>query len=430
MANQISRSKKGSASLKSWLKKLGPGLITAASDNDPSGIATYSQAGAKFGYGLLWTMLFVYPLVTAIQEISARLGRVTGHGIAGNMRRYYPHWLMYVIVTLLLIANTINLGADIGVMGSTLNLLIGGNALLYSSLFAIAALLLQIFVSYDKYKNLLKGLTLALFTYVATIFVVHVPWAQVLRGTFLPSISFSADYLTTLIAVLGTTISPYLFFWQASEEVEEVEDTPDKKPLKGAPQQARSELNRLRFDTYSGFAFSNTVAFFIILTAAITLHSHGITNIETATQAALALRPVAGKFGFLLFSAGMIGTGLLAVPVLAGSAAYAVGEALQWPIGLERKPLEAKGFYGILAVATLIGLGLNFISINPIKALYWAAVINGVVSVPVMIVMMLMVTNPKVMGRFTLGRRLRLTGWLTTAVMFAAAIGLFATWGK
>ena len=409
---------------------LGPGLITGASDDDPSGIETYSQVGAQFGYTMLWTMLFSYPLMGGIQEISARIGRVTGRGIAGNMRRYYPRGLSYIIAGLLVIANVVNLGADLSAMGAALKLLIGGPAHLYAVLFAFASVLLQIFVPYQKYVNFLKWLTLVLFAYVATVFVVHVPWVQALRSTFIPTIEVKAEYFAALIAVLGTTISPYLFFWQASEEVEEIERVPEEKPLKEAPRQAPKQLWRIKADTYIGMGISNLIAFFIILTAAVTLHAHGKTNIQSAAQAAEALRPLAGNLAFALFALGIVGTGLLAVPVLAGSAAYAVSGVFGWPASLEHKALEAKRFYGVLAAATLIGMGLNFTPIDPISALFWAAVINGVLAGPVMVVIMLMATNSAVMGQFTISRRLRITGWLATTVMLLAAVGLFVTWGK
>ncbi len=415
---------------KNLLQTLGPGLITGASDDDPSGIGTYSQVGAQFGYAMLWTMLFSYPLMSGIQEISARIGRVTGRGIAGNMRKYYPRWLTYIIAGLLVIANVINLGADLSAMGAALQLLIGGSALLYAVIFAVISLLLQIFVPYEKYVNLLKWLTLVLFAYVATVFVVRVPWGEALHSTFIPTIQFKADYFAGLIAVLGTTISPYLFFWQASQEVEEIERAPTEHALKQSPRQAPQQIARIKADTYIGMGISNLIAFFIILTSAVTLHAHGKTDIQSAAQAAEALRPVAGDFAFALFTVGIIGTGLLAVPVLAGSAAYAVSGVFGWSASLEREALQAKRFYGVLAAATLIGLGLNFTSIDPIKALFWAAVINGVLAGPVMVVIMLMATNPAVMGQFTLSRRLRITGWLATVVMLVAAGGLFITWGK
>jgi NRAMP (natural resistance-associated macrophage protein)-like metal ion transporter len=419
---------KTKSTFKALLQNLGPGLITGASDDDPSGIGTYSQVGAQFGYAMLWTMLFSYPLMGAIQEISARIGRVTGRGIAGNMRRYYPLWLAYMVAGLLVLANVINLGADIGAMGSAVKLLIGGSALLYAVLFSLSSVLLQVFVPYAKYVNFLKWLTLVLFAYVATVFVVHVPWAEAAYGTFVPAIELKPGYFAGLIAILGTTISPYLFFWQASGEVEGIENSPEENALKESPHQAPEQIQRIKADTYIGMGISNLIAFFIILTAAVTLHAQGKTDIQSAAQAAEALRPVAGDFAFLLFTVGLVGTGMLALPVLAGSAAYAVSGVLNWRASLEHKAVQAKGFYSVLAVSTLLGLGLDFTPIDPIKALFWSAVINGILAGPVMVVIMLMATNPKVMGQFTLSRRLRITGWLATAVMLLAAIGLFATW--
>lgn len=413
------------------LQTLGPGLVTGASDDDPSGIATYSQVGAQFGYGMLWTMLFSYPLMAGIQEISGQIGRVTGRGIAGNLRRHYHPVLLYSIVLLMLAANVINIGADIGAMGAAMKLLVGGPAIAYAAVFALLSVGMEIFMPYDRYAKALKWLCLALFAYVATVFVIHIPWTTALRATVSPSISLNATFLTSLIAVLGTTISPYLFFWQAEQEVEIEKAAPDEEPLRKAPQEAPAQLHRIRVDTYTGMAFSNLVAFFVILTAAAALHAHGITNIQTSTQAAAALKPVAGRFAFLLFALGILGTGLLALPVLAGSAAYAVGEALRWRVGLNRDPKRARGFYGVLAAAMLIGLGLNLniVHVDPIKALFWSAVINGVVAVPIMFLMMLMTQNPKVMGEFTLNVRQKVLGWMATAAMLAAAVGLFVTWG-
>ncbi|MDB5332251.1 MAG: natural resistance-associated macrophage protein [Phycisphaerales bacterium] len=420
---------------KSFLSRLGPGLITGASDDDPSGIGTYSQAGAQYGYGLLWTMVLSLPLMAAIQEISARIGRVSGRGLAGNIRRHYPAWLLYPVIFLLVLANTINLGADIGAMGDALALLVGGPPLLYAALFAVACVVLQVFASYPRCSKVLKWLTLALFSYVATVFFAHVPWGQALRGAVVPQVKLDGAYLSMFIAILGTTISPYLFFWQASQETEEIKLSPDEQALKHAPEQAREQFGRIRFDTYFGMAVSNLVAFFIILSAAVTLHAHGITEIETSEQAAQALKPLAGPLTFTLFALGIIGTGLLAVPVLAGSAAYAVGEALKWPTGLDRKPLDAKGFYAVLTVATLLGLAINFPAVqhhthlSPVKALFWSAVVNGVVAVPIMVVMMLMVQNKKIMGQFTrVSKTLRIMGWAATTVMAAAAVGMFLTW--
>ncbi len=411
------------------LEILGPGLITGASDDDPSGIATYSQAGAQFGYALGWVMLFSWPLMCAIQEVSARIGRVTGHGIAGNLKRYYPAPLLHGIVGLLAVANIINLGADLGAMAAALKLLIGGPALLYVAGFGLLSALLEIFARYSRYVSILKWLTLSLFAYVAVAFVVNISWATVAYNLVVPKIEFTAPYLTMVVAILGTTISPYLFFWQAEEEAEEVKERPGAIPLGRAPLQAPSELYRIRVDTIVGMGLSNIVALFIILTTAATLHANGITDIQTSSQAAEALRPIAGDFAFLIFALGIVGTGLLAIPVLAGSTAYAVGEASGWHVGLTRIPRRAKAFYAVIAVAVLIGVMLNFTPLDPIKALFWSAVVNGVVAVPVMIAMMLLSNNKAAMGSFTLPPMLNLIGWLATAVMAAAAVGMFVTWG-
>jgi NRAMP (natural resistance-associated macrophage protein)-like metal ion transporter len=422
--------KSSSKNDKTFLQKLGPGLITGASDDDPSGIATYSQTGAQFGYGMTWLMLFSYPLMIVIQEICARIGRVTGVGIAGNMRRHYPRSLLFGIVSLLCLANVFNLGADLGAMGAAGQLLLGGSLLPYVVGFAALSLVLQIYIPYTTYVKYLKWLTLALFAYVLTAFVAHVDWRQALRSTLLPSISFNTKYFTTLTAVLGTTISPYLFFWQASEEAEDVRNNRKDHALKYAPWQAHEQFARIRVDTYVGMGLSNAVALFIILTTAATLHAAGIRDVETSAQAAKALEPLAGRFAFELFAVGIIGTGLLAVPVLAGSAAYGVAETFRWHASLESRPNKAKQFYGVLAIATIVGLALNFVGLNPIRALFWSAVINGVVSVPLMIVTMRMAANRKVMGEFTLPPYLRLMGWVATAVMLAASIGLFSTLGR
>ena len=410
------------------LSVLGPGLITGASDDDPSGIATYSQAGAQFGFTLSWVMLFSWPLMCAIQEISARIGRVTGRGIAGNLKLHYPRPILIFVVALLVVANTINLGADIGAMAAALKLLVGGPLLAYVALFAIASVLLETFVDYAQYVSILKWLTLSLFAYVAVAFIVHVPWREVGLDLIIPHFSTDKSYLTVVVAILGTTISPYLFFWQAEEEVEEVREREGAKPLARAPEQARSELKRIRIDTLIGMGFSNIVALFIIVSTAATLHAKGITDIQTSAQAAEALRPIAGQFVFLVFGLGIIGTGLLAVPVLAGSAAYAMGEAFGWHVGLARKPGRAKSFYATIAVATIIGSLINFTSIDPIKTLFWSAVVNGVVAVPVMVMMMLLSSNQKAMGRFLLPKTLKAIGWLSVLAMAAATIGMFATW--
>jgi NRAMP (natural resistance-associated macrophage protein)-like metal ion transporter len=406
---------------------LGPGLITGASDDDPSGIATYSQVGAQFGYQFGWILLFSWPLMCAIQEISARIGRVTGKGLAGAIKAQYPKPALYGLVSLLLIANTLNIGADLGAMAAALKLLIGGPQLLYVGLFAIGSVLLETFMRYSRYVSALKWLTLVLFAYVAVAFAVHVPWATVGRDLILPHISFDSAYLTAIVAVLGTTISPYLFFWQAGSEVEELKESRSAEPLKRAPQQAAAAFQRIRLDTYLGMALSNGVALFIVISTAATLNAHGVTDIQTSSQAAEALRPIAGPLVFLIFALGIIGTGMLALPVLAGSAAYALGEALGWRVGLAQLAGRAKGFYGVIAAATAVGAAMNFTPIDPIKALFWSAVINGLVAVPVMAMMMHLASRKASMGDFTLGRPLKTMGWIATAVMAAAATGMVAT---
>ena len=408
-----------------WLNALGPGLITGASDDDPSGIATYSQAGAQFGYGFGWLMLFSFPLMAAIQEICARIGRVTGLGISGNIRKYYSRSLLRSIVLLLLLANIVNLGADLGAMGEALRLMIGGPAKLYVVLFAVGCAALEIFSRYDRYVRLLKWTTLSLLAYVATAFAVHVPWGQVVHDTVVPSMAWNRDSIVMVMAVLGTTITPYCFFWQSSQEAEDEEVDPAAHPLIAAPDEARAQIGRIRFDTYFGMALSNLISLFIIVTTAATLRTQGITDIQTSADAAQALRPIAGDFAFVLFASGIIGIGLLAVPVLAGSAAYALGEAFDWRTGLSRSPGEAKAFYGAIAVATIVGVGINLVAIDPIKALFWAAVLNGIVAVPLMVVIMVMAANPRVMGDFTLPLPLKVLGWACTLVMGVAAGGLF-----
>jgi NRAMP (natural resistance-associated macrophage protein)-like metal ion transporter len=416
------------ASTRRTLQILGPGLITGASDDDPSGIATYSQVGAQFGFGLGWIMLFSFPLMTAIQETSARIGRATGEGIAGNIRRHYPLWLLRVIVGLLLIANIINLGADLGAMGSVVTMLVGGPALLYALFFGALCAGLQIFTNYERYVSLLKWITISLLAYVATAVMIDIPWGEVLLRTLIPSMQFETKYIVAIVAVLGTTISPYLFFWQSSQEAEEVHEDPKAKPLKRAPRQAPAELRRIRIDTYLGMFVSNAIGWFIIVSVAATLNAHGVEDIQTASQAAEALRPIAGPFAFALFALGIIGTGLLAVPVLAGSAAYALAEALHWPSGLARKPHAAKAFYGTIALATGFGVIFNLLPIDPIKALFWSAVLNGIVAVPIMVMTMIMAGQEKVMGRFVLPRSLAAMGWIATAVMCVVAIALVLTW--
>ena len=409
----------------SVIAKLGPGLITGAADDDPSGIATYAQGGAQFGYSLLWTLFLTYPLMVGIQVVSARIGRVSGYGLAGNMRRHSPRAVLYTLVSLLLVANTINIGADLSAMADAAHLVVGGPRHAYLLGFGLFCVLLQIFFSYARYVRLLKWLTLSLFAYVAVVFAIDLPWLEVVKGTFLPSLRMSADYLTAIVAILGTTISPYLFFWQASQECEDLHAVKADKPLHSHPEQAPGQLARIRIDTYVGMAFSNLIAFFIMLTAAATLNAHGVTDIESSAQAAEALRPIAGNFAFLLFSMGIIGTGLLAVPVLAGSAAFAVAEAFRWPSGLDLPALRGARFYGVIAAATLLGVGVGFTSLDPIKALFYAAVINGVIAVPIMVVMMRIASKPEIMGKFVVTRRLRILGWGATTVMALAVAAMF-----
>src|SRR5665213_1574590 len=399
MASQKSKEPKRSR----LLRALGPGLITGAADDDPSGIATYSQAGAQFGFAITWTLLLTYPLMTAIQEISARIGRTTGLGIAANLRRHYPNWILQCIVLLLIIANTINIGADLGAMGDAVSLLIGGPKLVYVVAFGI------------------------LFAYFGTVMVVKVPWVEAARGFFIPTLSTKVEFWTVVVAIFGTTISPYLFFWQASQEVEDIKDVSERKPLVAAPKQGPDAINRIEIDTYIGMAFSNLVALAIMFTTAATLHAAGTTDIQTSSQAAEALKPIAGSFAFAIFTLGIVGTGLLAVPVLAGSSAYALGEAWKWPTGLAHKPLHAKAFYATIVVSTVAGIAITFSPLDPIKALFWSAVINGVVSVLVMTMMMLIISNKKIMGKFVLTGSLKYVGWLATVVMALAALGMAIT---
>ncbi len=403
---------------------LGPELVTGASDDDPSGIATYSRVGSQFGLAMLWTMVVSYPLMSGIQEISARVGLVTGRGLAANLRQHFPRAVVHAAIGLLVVANTINIGADIGAMAAALDLVVRGPVLAYTVGFGLVCVLLQVFIPYRRYMAYLRWLTLALLAYVGILFAVDVPWSAVLEATFIPRLAWHRESLTAVVAILGTTISPYLFFWQAADVVEVQRATAGEEPLVKAPEQGAQQLGRMRADTWVGMAASNLVAFFIILTAAITLHDQGIRDIATATDAAEALRPVAGKFAFLLFSLGIIGTGLLAVPVLAGASAYAVGEAQRWCVGLERRPLTAWRFYSVIAVSTLVGVSLNVIHLDPVRALYWSAVINGVVAAPIMIMVMLLASRRKVMGAFRLPLRLRVLGWAATLAMTAASAAM------
>ncbi len=407
------------------LRLLGPGLVTGAADDDPSGIATYSQAGAQFGYGLLWTVFLTLPFMIAIQLVSALIGRVTGKGLAANVMEIAPRWMVLALVFLLVAANTINIAADIAAMAEALSLVIGGLNHEHALIFASASTLLQVFVPYRRYAPVLKFLTLTLFAYVATAFTVNIPWSIALLATIWPKATINADYFLMVVAVLGTTISPYLFFWQASQEVEEMHKGKARRPLRELSRGGDPELDRIKIDTTVGMFLSNTIAFFIILTTASVLHAHGVTNITSATQAAEALRPLAGDATFALFALGIIGTGLLAVPVLAGSAAYGVSEVFGWHATLEAKAPDAVGFYSIIAAATAIGFGLGFTGIDAIHMLVWSAVLNGIVAVPIMAMMMVIVANPKLMGRFKARSWLVALGWIGTALMGVAVIALF-----
>ena len=407
-----------------WRRVIGPGLITGASDDDPSGIATYSQTGAQYGYSLGWLMIITYPLMSAVQMVSARIGRVTGHGIAGNLVRHYPAWLADALVILLLVANTINIGANLGAMADATALVSRLPAAGFLLLFAIFCAASEVVLGYQTYARILKWLTLALLSYVITLFLVEIPWARAAEGLVMPRVEWDAETWMMIVAILGTTISPYLFFWQASQEAEEVDGADDQLPLKCDPVEGRVELKRIGWDTMIGMAASNLVALAIILTTAATLNANGIIDIRTSADAAEALKPFAGDYAAMVFALGIVGTGLLAVPVLAGSAAYAVGEARRWPVGLDRKPKRAKAFYGTIVAATAIGALMNFTPIDPIRALIVAAMINGIVSVPVMAVMMLVATRKSVMGVFTVNGFLLWVGWLATAVMGAAVAAM------
>jgi NRAMP (natural resistance-associated macrophage protein)-like metal ion transporter len=412
--------------------RLGPGLITGAADDDPSGIATYSQAGSQFRFGLVWTLLLTTPLMIGIQMLSARIGWVTGEGLGSNIAKFCPRWLTLTLIGLLVVANTINIAADIGAMGEAMRLLAGGRTEPYIIGFGLLCIASQVYFSYERTVRILKWLTLALFAYVAVILSVAVPWQRVVREGLMPWAFFPRgvspnDYAAMVVAVLGTTISPYLFFWQASQEAEDNRRRPGAAELRSHPAYAAEHLWRIKQDTYVGMVFSNAVALCIVVATAVTLNERGITTIQTSAQAAEALRPVAGEFAFAVFALGIIGTGLLAVPVLAGSAAYAVSEVLGWKAGLSRGFREARGFYGIIILATVIGTLMSSFELDPIKALVWSAIVNGVISVPIMVVMMWIGQSRRIMGALTISRRHRFFGWAATAVMAVAVAAMLAT---
>lgn len=407
------------------LSRVGPGLITGVADDDPSGIATYSQAGAQFGFNMLWTMPVAFPLMAAMQSMCGRIGRVTGKGLAANIKQTYPPIVVRSVVLLLLIANVLNIAADVAAMGEVAELVSGVDRHLMTALFVVATLLLQVFIPYHRYVYFLKWLTLSLLAYAGVLFAVHVPWAEVARRTMWPTFAVDSNPAAMIIGVFGTTISPYLFFWQASEEVEEMHGRNNEAPLSRDAAAAPRELQRIRWDTWSGMLYSNVTAFFIILATAVTLNVQGITNIETAAQAASALKPLAGDFAYILFALGILGVGLIGVPVLAGAGAYALSEALGWKSGLELKATDARGFYGIITVSILLGLVIQYSPISPMKALFWSAVINGVVAVPLMVVVILLASNKSVMGAYRIGLPLLTLGWIATLVMGAAAVAMF-----
>jgi len=413
-----------------WWRRLGAGLITGAADDDPSGVATYSQVGARFGFGLLWIVFVTIPLMIAIQMVSARVGRVTGRSLADNLMRTFPAPLVWTLVASLVVANVINIGADLAAMGAAAQLLIGGPSVAYAIGFAMLSTALQVYLSFDRYAPILKVLAVSLLAYVGTLFVVHVPWGEALKATVLPPIQWKADYLTAIVAVLGTTISPYLFSWQAAQEVEELRQVNEREPLRSAVKQGPDALRRIAMDTTVGMVISNVIAFCIILTAAAVLHAHGKTDIQSSSDAAEALKPLAGPLAFGLFAAGIVSTGLLAVPVLAGATAFAVAGAAQAPYGLDHRPAKAKLFYGVLVGSMLLGAALTLSPIDPIKALYWSAVVNGVCAVPLMAAIMWVARQHRTMGEFTVRGALWAWGWAATAVMGVAAIVMFATLGK
>ncbi|MDQ2780544.1 MAG: divalent metal cation transporter [Pseudomonadota bacterium] len=408
--------------------KLGAGLITGAADDDPSGLATYSQAGAQFGAGLLWTTAFTTPLMISVQMVSARIGWFTGRGLAANIRRIMPRWLTVLLVALLLFANTLNIAADIAAMADALELMVGGPPHVHSLLFGALCTVLPLWLGFDAMVRLLKWLTLALLAYVAVVFMLHVNWGAVLLTTLIPHIQGDGDYWMMVVAVLGTTISPYLFFWQAAQEAEQRQRFDNRAgavPADTTTELFTSEhLQRIRLDTGVGMVFSNGIAFCVMLATALTLHQHGVTSIQTTRQAAEALRPIAGNFAFMLFAAGIIGTGMLAVPVLAASSAYAVADAFDWRSGLDQRLVEARGFFFVIALGTAIGTAMDFTPLDPIKALVWSAVVNGVIAVPIMAVMMHLGSRADVLGTRTLSRRHRWLGWFATAVMAAAVVAM------
>jgi Mn2+/Fe2+ NRAMP family transporter len=407
------------------LARVGPGLITGVADDDPSGIATYSQAGAQFGLNMLWTMPLAFPLMAAIQSMCGRIGRVSGKGLAANIKDVFPPTVLKSVVLLLVLANTVNIAADVAAMGEVSELVTGWDRHLMTVALALTSLLMQIFIPYHRYVAYLKWLTLSLLAYAAVLFTVHVPWHDVAVRSLWPHLNLDAATATVVTGVFGTTISPYLFFWQASEEVEDMRAVKQAQPLVTDSASAPKELRRIKWDTWSGMLYSDITAYFIILATAVTLHVAGVTDIQTAAQAASALRPIAGNFAFELFALGLLGVGLIGVPVLAGSAAYAMAEAMGWEWGLERRAKDARGFYGVIAAAVLVGVALEYTPLSPMRALFWSAVLNGIIAVPLMVVIILLAQRRAVIGDYPASRILVVLGWIATAVMGFAAVMMF-----
>jgi len=411
--------------IKKILKTLGPGFITGASDDDPSGIGTYAQTGAQFGYSQLWTALFSFPFMAIIQEMCGRIGMVTGKGLAVIVKEHYVKPVLYISVLLLIVANTINIGADLGAMAASGQLVFHIPFLFLLIIITTITLLLEVFVPYPTYAKFLKYLTLSLFAYFFVAFIVKQDWGKIAFSTFIPAFSLNKDYLFNIVAILGTTISPYLFFWQCDEEVEEeIAHHRIHAMGKGVPKIRYKDIREMRFDTIFGMFFSNLVMFFIIVTTASTLFVHGITNIDTADQAAIALKPFAGDYAFLLFALGIIGTGFLAVPILSGSASYAVAESFGWKAGLSQKFKKAHKFYGIIAIATIVGLVVNFTPLKPFQLLYYTAVLNGICAPPLMALIIFIGNNKKIMGEHTNSSFSNIVGWIITIVMSVASIAL------
>ncbi len=410
-----------------FFSRLGPGLVTGAADDDPSGISTYSVTGAAFGYAPLWTALFSFPLMAAVQLMCARLGMVTGEGLAGVIRRQYSRWVLWSACALLIVANTVNIGADLGGMGKVTEMVTGIDSFYWTPVYAVLIGSFLIWSSYYAIARIFKWMTLVLFSYVLAAFLAKPDWTAVLHATFIPHVEWTGAYWATLVGIFGTTISPYLFFWQASQEVEE-EVAQGETTLAARKGATNSELKKSRNDVVTGMFFSNVIMYFIILTTAATLHAHGKTTITSAKDAAEALLPLAGSGAYWLFSLGLIGAGMLGVPVLAGSSAYAVTEAAVWRGSLADRPRRSRGFYGVIGVGLVLGLALDYAGLNAVSMLFWAAVLNGVLAPPLIVIVLLLTSNRKIMGSRSNPLWLATLGWMTVAVMTLASCAMFASW--